>query len=397
MIKKFGFCILALTVQLMLAACSSSEYDGKYMTINETEVNVDADETFYSIDLTSRAIWKAAIEETGTSWLTLTSASGTGGSGTISFSMTKNTTKNARQATIVVTCNGETSKINVTQAASDVDIKSESDVKDFAKYYKPAEFSDMNMLRSDAKWSWFRCKQSDHFFVFWESGFGDNPNASTVPEALRVDIDDMLSKAEQFYKTNVDKLNMAVVGQNKSQLDKYKIEIYLNYSTEWLATGSGYDDVIGALWVNPSSCQPVGSTIGHEIGHSFQYEVYCDKLLNGATDDMHEGFRYGYGENGAGGNAYWEQCAQWQSFQDYPAETFGYHIPVWLANHHRHFNHEWMRYASYWLQYYWTQKHGIDAYGDIWKKSVYPNDPLQTYEILYCNNDLDKLYDELYR
>lgn len=57
------------------------------------------------------------------------------------------------------------------------------------------------------------------------------------------------------------------------------MEIYLLYQSEWLATGSGYDNVIGALWVNPSTCQPVGSTIAHEIGHSFQYMVFCDYLL----------------------------------------------------------------------------------------------------------------------
>lgn len=74
------------------------------------------------------------------------------------------------------------------------------------------------------------------------------------------------------------------------------------YQTEWLATGSGYDNKIGALWVNPSTCQPVGSTIAHEIGHSFQYQVYCDKILQGNPDDLKCGFRYGYeGSNGGNG------------------------------------------------------------------------------------------------
>lgn len=105
----------------------------------------------------------------------------------------------------------------------------ETDIQDFDKYYKPEEFSSMNMLRSDAKWSWFRSKQSEHFFVFWEAGFGDDPNAATVDAALRVDIDDLLEKAEQFYKTNIEKLKFAELGQGKSYLDKYKMEIYLLY------------------------------------------------------------------------------------------------------------------------------------------------------------------------
>ena len=71
--------------------------------------------------------------------------------------------------------------------------------------------------------------------------------------------------------------------------------------------GRGYDNVIGALWVNPSTCKPVGSTIAHEIGHSFQYQVYCDQILRGETDAwaFKSGLRYGY-EGSNGGNGFWE-------------------------------------------------------------------------------------------
>ena len=301
----------------------------------------------------------------------------------------------------------------VNPKPSDVKVMDKSKIVDYNKYHCPAKWNEGfekgpdYMLRSDARWSWWRMKQSEHFFVFWEPGFGDDPNAESVPEALRVDIDDLLQKAEQFYKTNVEKLGMATIGEGKSVLDKYKMQIYLLYQTEWLATGSGYDDKIGALWVNPSTCKPVGSTIGHEIGHSFQYQISADKLFTGEATPIDRadgsqlvpaGFRYGFGENGAGGCAYWEQCAQWQSFQDYPNECFDQeaHYAVWLKNHHRHFNHEFMRYASYWFQYWFTEKHGIASYARIWKESKYPEDPLQTYMRIYCNNSLDALYKDLY-
>lgn len=174
------------------------------------------------------------------------------------------------------------------------------------------------------------------------------------------------------------------------------MEIYLLYQEEWLATGLGYDNIIGALWVNPSTCQPVGSTIAHEIGHSFQYQVYCDKLFQGGTDDLKSGFRYGY-EGSNGGNGFWEQCAQWQSFQNYPEEMFtSYNFTVWLANCHRHFEHEWMRYASYWLQTYWTAKHGIGTVADVWKQSASPEDAISTYMRLYCGNNWNTMKEELY-
>ena len=276
---------------------------------------------------------------------------------------------------------------------------SEKDIPNFAKYYKPAEFSNMDMFSSSAKYSWTRYKQSDHFFVFWEPGFGDNPNGASVSSDLRVDVDDLLVKAEQFYKTNTEKIKMVTVGNGKSYLDNYKLEIYLLYSKDWVATGSGYDNKIGALWVTPATCHPVGATIAHEIGHTFQYQVYCDQIFTKQTKEyeFHSGYRYGY-EGSKGGNGFWEQTANWQSRVDYPGEIFGSYDfnPVWLQNHHRHFEHEWMRYASYWLHFYWASKHGISVIGEIWRNSKYPEDGIQTYMRLYNNNNYDEQREELF-
>ena len=73
-----------------------------------------------------------------------------------------------------------------------------SDIPNFNKYYKPYEFSNMDMFNAGSKWSWHRYKQSEHFFVFWEAAFGDNPNSYSVPSNVRVHIEDRLNKAEQF-------------------------------------------------------------------------------------------------------------------------------------------------------------------------------------------------------
>ena len=400
MTKNILNILFLLLATATFAACSSSDSDEPAaggVTLSATEVNVDYDVTWYEVSVTSRSVWSARSDA---SWLTLKSANGVGGSEKLTFEMTKNTSKDARTATITITCGSSTSTLKVTQAGTTIEIMDQSQVKDFDKYYKPAEFSSIDMLRSDAKWSWFRSKQSAHFFVFWDKYFGDDPNSSSLAEGDRVDVDDLLRKAEQFYETNITKLGMVVTGQGKSQLDKYKMEIYLLDPTPewWVATGSGYDNVIGALWVTPSTCKPVGSVIAHEIGHSFQYQVSCDKLLTGEGKEtnygMDCGFRYGFGQNGAGGCAYWEQCAQWQSFQDYPEVTFSDSFYAWQHNFHRHFNHEWMRYASVYFQYYFTQKHGVKAYGRIWNESKFPEDPLQTYMRLFCGGDLQKFYDD---
>ena len=393
---KYMFLFLAT---ICVASCSDDDevvVSSDMLTLSETEINVDYETTFYSTTLKSRVVWSATVDDAAANWLTLVASKGYGGNeNKLSFQMTKNTSKSPRQAIITVKYGPNTQTINVTQGPSDIEIMSESDVPNFSKYYKPAEFN-FDMLRNDSKWSFYRYKQSEHFFVFWEAGFGDNPNGSDVPAELRVDVDDLLQKAEQFYDTNINKLGMVVTGQGKSYLDDYKMEIYLLYQTEWLATGSGYDNVIGALWVNPSTCQPVGSTIAHEIGHSFQYQTYCDNVRNGAANDFKSGYRYGY-DGSNGGNGFWEQCAQWQSYQDYPEQALeGYWTDEWYRQCHRHFENEWMRYASYYLQYYWVEKHGYKAYGRIWNESKYPEDAIQTYQRLFCNNSYDQVKKELF-
>lgn len=406
LIEMFAKCCL-LSV-LFIAAQACNEKDNKE---NNGQILLDSEQVTYSlspdgetctINFMATTSWEASLntdnlsatKNAATEWLTLDKNKGIGGKIALKITAGLNQTDLSRKAVLKLACGSDSKELIVEQAGNSVKIMTESEVKDFDKYYKPTEFKGMDMLRSDTKWSWFRAKQSEHFFVFWEPEFGDDPNASTVPSNLRVDIDDLLKKAEAFYKTNVEVLKFAESGQ--SYLDKYKMEIYLIYQDEWLATGSGYDNTIGALWVNPSTCQPVGSTIAHEIGHSFQYQIYCDKLYNGGVDDSKQGFRYGY-EGSNGGNGFWEQCAQWQSFQDYPEQLFpNYHFGVWMTNYHRHFSHEWMRYASYWLQYYWAEKYGIDEVANIWKSSQYPEDPLQTYLRLHCGNQLDVLYSDLF-
>ena len=240
------------------------------------------------------------------------------------------------------------------------------------KIYIPKEFASTGFESNANKWSYKRSKESEHFILFWESGYGDlSPADSKVAEEYRVDIDNLLKKAEEFYKLNVEQLKFAVKGANTSKLETYKMMIFLHHTKDWMAYGGGYDDVIGALWISPNTCQPVGATIAHEIGHSFQYQVRCDLGAN-------HGFRYGFGSTD--GNGFWEQTAQWQAMQSYPDEIFtSHHFPVYIDNHHRHQIHEDYRYANYFIHYYWVNKHTDKIISRIWRESVRPEDPIQAY------------------
>ena len=69
---------------------------------------------------------------------------------------------------------------------------------------------------------------------------------------------------------------------------------------------------------------------------------------------------------------------------------------MFKTQYNRHYHHEWMRYASYWLQSYWVEKRGVEAYGEIWRQSVLPEDAIKTYTKLYNDGDWSKTADELY-
>lgn len=367
-----------------------------------SDLTIESTSTMTRITFTASADWTAEV--VGADYVTLSVTEGKASADAVKMNVklsSDNEGQPSRQFQVEITAGGESAVVTVKQKGSDVIILTEADVQDLDKYHKPAEFN-FDMLRSTSKYSWVRSKQSEHFVCFWEAGYGDDPKTAKHP----VDVDDMLKKCEQFYKTNVETLKMATTGQGKSYLDKYKMQIYILDTDSWTCVGSGYDNVIGALWVNWQPCQPIGSSVAHEVGHSFQYQVFCDKILTGEAKVANQpaptqeeaiyGYRYGFGANGEGGCAFWEQCAQWQSFQDYPNEAFDQSYALFTQNCHRHFHSPWMRYQCYWFQYYFTEKHGKDSYGNLWNSAVYPEDALETYTRLYCNGDLEKFYDEYY-
>lgn len=237
----------------------------------------------------------------------------------------------------------------------------------------------------NVQWSRYRSRESENIVVFWANGYGNNdPNSLAVPEAFRVDIDDLLAKLESFYALNIHTLKFADLATN-SNLNRYKMVICLFYTTDWMAYGSGFDDLIGGMWISPSTCHPVGSTIAHEIGHSFQYQVFCD--LKGAA-----GFRYNFGLNGC---MFWEATANWQAAMAYPDQMYSTSLWMYRQTHNLAFTHEWMRYESYWMHYYWCDKHGIDMIGRIWRGgTTWGDDVNQVYMKLHnmTSNDLYREY-----
>ena len=226
-----------------------------------------------------------------------------------------------------------------------------------------------------------RSKQSEHFILFWDKDYGTTPPDKS-PAPYTLDTDKFLSWCEEIYAYYVNTLKFAhFTPSTKSYLDSYKFQIYLWHQTEWAAYGSGPDDnITGCLWINPDAANS-RSTVAHEIGHSFQYQTACDLILNKEVSDISTAaFRYDQGQ----GSTFWEQTAQWQAFQLCPEETFtNYYFSNFCDNAHRHFNHEDMRYGSYFFHYYWVDQYGMDAVAKVWRSARKPKDALESYMAAY--------------
>ena len=233
--------------------------------------------------------------------------------------------------------------------------------------YIPAEWKNFNsrdtLLYAEVDtlnkytWSKTRSKQSENFICYWDKYYTTEPTKVASGDFYHVDIDDLLQKAEQFYALNVGKL--AFCDEATSKVRRYKMMILVNHSTTWICYGGGYDFTIGALWLNPATCKPVGHSVAHEVGHSFQYMCYSD--LGG-----HAGFHDPIGK----GSTFWEQTAQWQAAQAYPDLMYSQSWFIFPHTANYAMTHEWMRYQSYWWHYYLAEKYGIDIVGRIWRHQM---------------------------
>jgi len=245
------------------------------------------------------------------------------------------------------------------------------------QFYVPLELRNNNFDNNSSNWSFTRSKTSDDFIVFWEPGFGNDPKY--VQGNLKFDVDDLLVKAEKFFDYYKNTLKFI---EGSSQTEKYKISIWIKYQTEWLATGAGYDDVVGALWVNPSTIQPAGGTIAHEIGHTFQYQVHCDG-------------KYGFRDQDYVGT-FWEICAQWMASRLYPEMFSNTEFELLPKNCWKHPLHENFRYQSILMEEFWNEKHGIDIVGKVWNGAKDRDDPIDAYKRV-TNINQEQFNDEMFK
>ncbi|MBN1517997.1 cadherin-like beta sandwich domain-containing protein [Candidatus Sumerlaeota bacterium] len=261
---------------------------------------------------------------------------------------------------------------------------------DKKRVFFASNMGDMN--NPSNQWRMERSKKSDNWIVFWEAGYGLNPN-DDADDGLRVDVDNLLAIAEKSYKMYSDTLKFIEPGRSKA--DQYKMMILLYYTKDWIASGSGVDQTIGQLNLSAWGARAGAITIAHEVGHCFQYQSGADQhpFPAGQTE---AGWKWGLGDDGEGGNGWWEQCAQWQAFKVNPEQQFTTHeFKSFLGKEHTHLLHEDGRYQKYFIQDYWTYLHSWDFIGRMWRETRFSEDPVETYQRL-TGVSQSRFNDEMY-
>ena len=241
--------------------------------------------------------------------------------------------------------------------------------------YSPNDLKSNDFKNNNSQWSYHRMRWSDNFVVFWEKGFGLNP----LTAANSINIDELLVKMEEAYKFYYDEMKFIKAGATKA--DKYRIQLYINEKSEWLATGAGYDSQVGAMWVNYSAANAY-PTMAHEIAHTFQYLNHCDGNF---------AFTGNYNYIGQ----FWEQTAQYQATLLYPTSNTGY-IPSFLENTHLNLMHEDNRYSNFYYLHYWHDKRGKEFVGKIWQEAKAGEDIIEAYKRLTSLSQTsfnDEIYD----
>ena len=231
--------------------------------------------------------------------------------------------------------------------------------------YIPADLKSMNLYDENSQWYWGRTKSTDDIILFWAKGFGANPG--TAPDFqgqnMKVDIDNLLKKVQQFYDFYYNELKF--VNPGKTKADKYRMMVMLDYSLEGTAYGGTYDNEIGALWVAPNRVQDKNmNAVAHELGHSFQLQVIADN----------EGDAWG-------GSGFYEMTSQWMLWQVNPQWTDEeyYHFEAFRDLTHKAFLHLDNIYHSPYIIEFWGEKHGLPFIAQLYREGKIGEDPVKTY------------------
>jgi hypothetical protein len=216
----------------------------------------------------------------------------------------------------------------------------------------------------ESEFSFKHSKSTDNFVLFWAKEYGDDPMTNSVVNR-RFNVDEILKESDRFYNYYVDTLKW--VDKDKSYATKYKFLFFVIGGTGGTAFGGSIDNKIGAFWTPATRINhgPYG-VVAHELGHSFQAIGRADGAGSFTGGSIHE------------------MTSQWMLWQVYPEwMTFeNYHLTAFMKATHLAFLHEDNQYHSCYPLEYWSEKHGVEFIGKMWREVKRGEDPVMTYKRL---------------
>lgn len=240
--------------------------------------------------------------------------------------------------------------------------------------------TDNDFNSNDGKYSYSRRVESSNFALFWDKEFGDD-----FVNSSGVDLPRVFSEMERSYDYYANILKFVEVGN--SLTDQYKMLCFVRGGTDGNAYGGGAMDSIGVIWMPLSSFgYDYLTMVAHEVGHAFQYMVHAD----GA---------WGFSSNSSGsqGQSIWEMTSQFMAMLMFPEwmTIENYQLVSFMDNTHLAFLHEDNRYTSPYVLIDWTNRHGLDFVGKIWRQAVSSEDPAATYKRI-LNINQSQFNDEMF-
>lgn len=241
------------------------------------------------------------------------------------------------------------------------------------RIYIPKDFQFVNLDDSTSQWSYHRMALTKDFAVFWQKGFGNdlkNPPLLNGND-MHVDLGNIEQKLERFYTFYRDTLKFIKPGSNA---DNYRMMVMINYSLDGTAYGGDYDRVIGAFWVAPNRIHDVKlNCVAHELGHSFQSQIACDKKLSGIPDSA---------DSMSWGGGFCEMTSQWMLWQVNPdwVRDENYHWEAFKKLTYKAFLHVDNIYHSPYILEYWSMKHGLPFIAEMYRQGKSNEDVVMTYK-----------------
>lgn len=230
-----------------------------------------------------------------------------------------------------------------------------------AKVWLVSENNNYDSKESD--YSYSRMIESDNIAMFWHKEYGDNPMINN-DSTKRFDPKKAMAECERFYNFYVNDLKL--VQKGKSVSDTYKLLIYVFGGNENTAFGGGEEDKVGILWTPATRINkmPYGA-LAHEIGHSFQYMSHADSKTGPGGPVMEMSAQY----------MLWQVYPEWMTFENY-------HLKDFLKGTHYAFLHPANMYHSPYVPEYWSNKYGIEFWGNLSRATQEGEDLVMTYKRL---------------